>query len=155
MQTIRTNLNINASSQYTNHDFNSMFRFNGKIIGCGASGVISIGEGADDNGTDIDAYFIPHKTNFGTLNKKRERYCYLGYESDGDMTVEVTGDDETTIGPYTVSAKSTEGQQRRRVTIGNGMSSGYLLHKFSNVDGADFAIDEIEVALDTKKYGGR
>lgn len=155
MQTVRTNLQLNASTQYTNFDYNSICIFNGVVLVAGASGLFKACCGADDNGTDVDSYFIPHKTNFGTLNKKRERYIYLGYSCDGDMTVEITGDDNTTIGPYTITAVAAEGKQRRRVTIGNRLSAGYLKHKFSNDDGSDFKIDVIEVALDTKKYGGR
>jgi len=153
MQTVRTNLSNNASSQYTNFDFNSMCRFNGVILAAGAGGLFKACCGSDDNGTDIDAYFTPVKTNFGSLNKKRERHVYLAGECDGEMQVDLICDDKAAIGPYEVAFQPTEGQQRRRVKVG-ASDFAYASHKVGNVDGSNFSIDIIEAYLDVKPYGG-
>jgi len=87
MQTIRTNLVNNASTQYTNHDFNSMILFNGIALGAGESGFHKICCGTDDNGVDIDAYF---KTGSSLLNwpgKKKNRFIYLSVKTSGTIIV--------------------------------------------------------------------
>jgi len=153
MLTIRTNLSNNASSQYNNFDFNSMCRFNGFTLAAGDAGLFKVNSGDLDGTTEISAHFVPVKTNFGSLNKKRERHVYLAGECDGSMQVEVIGD-SATIGPYEVAFQSSEGQQRRRVKVGGGMDFSYASHKISNVNGSDFSMDVIEAYLDIKPYGG-
>ena len=144
MQTIRTNLKNNASTQYTNTNFKGMCRFNGQVIGAGASGLFRLGCGADDNGTDIAAYFTTPTTAFGIHDTKYERYVYLFGTWDGSLTVEVVGDDKTTVGPYTIAAVLTEGHQRRRTRIDQHMNYIYAKHTFRNVDGCDFSLDSAE-----------
>jgi hypothetical protein len=155
MQTINTNIKINASTQFSGFNFNSMCVFNGVALGAGPDGLYKICCSGTDSGTAIDAYFTTMKTNFGTLNKKRARYIYAGCRSGGEIAVEITGDDKTTAGPYIMAAEPTEGQQRRRVTVGQGLSFGYANLKFSNVLGCDFAIDEVEAEIEERKYGGK
>lgn len=155
MQTVHTNIKNNSPTQFTNYDHNSMCMFNGVALGAGTDGLNKICCSGTDNGVAIDAYFVTMKNNFGTLNKKRFRYIYSGFRCGGEMSVEITGDDKTTIGPYYLSAESSEGQQRRRTTTGQGLSFGYASLKFSNMLGCDFAFDSIEAEVEDKQYGGR
>ena len=153
MQTIRTNLKINASTQYTNTNFKGMCRFNGQTIAAGATGLFRLGCGSDDNGTDISTYFIPLLSDLGEKTEKRAEFLYLGYQADGNLNVSLTGDEKTTIGPYTIETDLTKGQQRRRVKLGRGMAFTYGSFKIENIDGAYFAVDSIQALLSAKSHG--
>jgi len=145
MQTVRTNLSNNASTQYTNFNYNSLCRFNGVTIGAGAAGLFKACCGPDDSGTPIAAYFTPVMTNLGIDAKKSLRYVYLGYQAAGEVALHVTGDEKVTAGPYIFRTNPAEGQQRRRVSIGRGMTWAYGALKISNIAGCDFSIDSIQV----------
>ncbi len=153
MQTVATNLNVGASTQYLNHDFNSMCRFNGATLAAGASGLCKIGTGDNDAGVAIPAYFVPTMTNFGDMRQKRARYAYFGYECSGKLQITLYGDENATIGPYTLAANALKGEQRRRVTLGRGAAFTYAKVKVANVDGSDFAVDLIHVFVDLQKHG--
>jgi hypothetical protein len=153
MQTITTNLKINASSQYTAHDYNSMCRFNGAILGAGAAGLFKVRTGDSDNAVKIDAYFIPVMSDLGSIEKKRPWYLYLGYECDGQMRVEITGDEEVVTHSYSVDATSSKGQHSKRIPLMKKYAWTYGKFKFSNVLGCDFSVDSIKIFAKTKKLG--
>jgi len=153
MQTVRTNLTNNASTQYANFNYNSLCRFNGVTLGAGTTGLFDTCNGTTDNSASIDAYFIPALTSLGTMNQKRLSHMYIGGEFSGNLIVQITGD-ETNVSPvYTLESKSTEGQQRRRLTVGRGQVWTYGSFKFSNVSGSDFSIDYVQVLTENKKHG--
>lgn len=147
MQTIRTNLTNNASTQYTNFDFTSMCVFNGVVLGAGPAGLRKLCCGDDDNATAIAAYFILATSNFGMAGKKRCSNAYFDVECDGSMTISLTGDGKTTVGPYAATALLDEGTQRRRADMGRGLKWSYGAFKVENVAGADFSVDEITLLL--------
>lgn len=154
MQTIRTNLSNNASSQYTNFDYVSMIEFNGVLLGAGPRGLHKICCGGDDVGVDIAAYFIPATSNFGS-GKKRCRHVYADMDCSGSMQISLTGDGKTTIGPYEIEALLDEGPQRRRAKMGRGLEWGYGEFKVENVDGASFSVDNFTLLIDDKKTDRR
>lgn len=144
MPTIDENLFIKAPTQYTNFNFNSYANFNGKQIASSLTeGLCQICCGDDDDGTDIDAYFSPIKTDLGIKNPKKLRYVYFGLKCDEDMLLEVFADDGT-VRSYTIPADST-GQQRVRVTIDLDEKGRYWDFKIKNVDGHAFDMDNIQV----------
>lgn len=154
MQTVRTNLKNNASTQYSNFDFQSMAVIHGTILGAGTVGLRKLCCGTDDAGTNIDAYFIPATSNFGS-GKKRSRYVYADMECDGSIQVSLTGDGKTTIGPYELEARLDEGPQRRRAKLGRGLQWGYGKFKVENVLGASFSLDAMTIYFDDKKRDRR
>lgn len=145
MQTLRTNLKINASTQYSNFNYKSMCMFNGVVIGAGPSGLFKSCCGDDDNGVNIDAYFIPHTTNMGSHHGKRVRKVYMGLRGNGDMSLTITGDGSKVNGPYTESLDSTENPQQVRFSIDRSKSWIYGSVKINNVGGSFFAIDFVEM----------
>lgn len=152
METLRTNMVRVASSQYINFDFTSMILFNGIKLGAGPNGFKKICCDADDDGTAIEAYFVPLLTDFNIPTPKTVEQIYTSYSSDGTMETSITGDEESTIGPYDIVAVGSKGHQRRRVSPGKGFSWSYGSIKFGNVDGSDFAIDLIELLLSSKSH---
>lgn len=153
MQTVRTNVKINASTQYTNFNHVAMCRFNGLTLGAGPGGLFKACCGPDDNGVAIDAYFVPVTTDFGEINNKRVHFLNFSGEATGNLYCEITGDDRTTIGPYEIVANLTKSQQRIRVKTGKGMAFCYGKIKIGNVDGSYFAVDKIGVVASVTKRG--
>ncbi len=155
MQTVRTNLKINASTQYNNFNYNSMCRFNGETLGAGADGLFKACCGADDNGVSIAAYFMPVMTNLGTLHQKRLWYLYLGYQCDDKLQIEITGDEETTSKTYVVNAITGKGQQYKRIPVNKRQRWTYGQFKISNISGSDFSVDSIQLVAKAIRRGGR
>ena len=146
MQTVRTNLNNNASSQYTNSDFNSMCRFNGKILGANSTGLFSIGEGSDDNGTDIDAYFTLLKSSFDTEDEKRLRFIHCNYSSNGNIAASVELDDDIVSANIPFITNTNKGYQNNRITMPRNLSwfSNCAL-TIKTVNGSSMSIKNIDV----------
>lgn len=143
MQTIRTNLKIKASSQYTNFDHTSMTMFNGMMIGAGSNGLFKLCCGDADNGVDIDAYFTPYTIDFGNDYQKRLRRVYVGGKCDGYLQLTVTGNDDSVNGPYKTRYNKNETKQVQvfGISRGSGYKWVYADFKFENVNGSFFAIN--------------
>lgn len=157
MQTLRTNLVNNASSQYANFNLNSMCVFGNTILGAGDHGLYQLccSDTANDNGDDIEAYFVPATTDFGLTERKAVRYAYLGGESNGSVLVEATGDGAKTSGPHECSFLGNEEQQQRRVSFGRGLRANFLKMKVSNASGSTFKVDSIFVHVDSKSNANK
>lgn len=145
MQTVRTNLTNNASTQYTNFDHVSMCRFNGITIGAGSDGLFKIGIGNNDNNVNIDAYFIPYTVDFDDNHPKRLRRVYVGGKFDGQLKLTVTGNGDSVNGPYTITPNSAETKQVKMFAINRGISYKWVYAdlKFENINGSFFAVDSI------------
>lgn len=143
MQVVRTNLKINASTQYSNFNYNSMCVFNGQVLGAGANGLMNTCEGDDDYGTNIDAYFIPIMTNFGTLNPKRLWSVYVGVVADADLLMTLSGDDSTIEAEYSIPINTDKTNQTVKVTVSKIPLNAYWKFKFNNVEGGDFMFNTI------------
>jgi len=144
MPTIDVNLFIKAPSQYIGLDFNSYANFNGMQLATSLTkGLCQVCCGDDDDGTVINAYFSPIKTDLGIKNPKRLRYVYFGFKSDEAMILEVFADGGT-VRSYSIPANS-DGQQRVRVTIDIDKKGRYWNFKIKNVNGYDFDMDNIQV----------
>lgn len=144
---IALNLSNKAASQYRNYDFNSMCYFHdGQCwIGADSTGIFKIFQGADDNETDIDAYFILPTTDLGIQNEKRIRAMYAGAESDGSIKVSLKFDDGSWV-DFTATPAGTSNLQRGVMVYGKYTGQGmFVSTKISNVSGSDFGIDRLRI----------
>lgn len=132
-----------AVSQYDNYSFNSFCKIGDTYFGASSSAIYSLG-GEDDNGTDIDAIFALVLSDWGVSNVKRIRKIYVGYETDGDITVKVKNDNDNERS-YTMEYNLYDRQNGNVVNVGRDGIGRYWLIRLDNVDGCDFAIDSIEV----------
>jgi len=132
-----------GTTQYINYDFNSMVKFGDVYLGASVDGIYEL-DGDTDDGDRIGAYFEPVVTDFGINNPKKVRFMFLGYEAEGDLIV-TFGDNRSTVSRTVDSVRI--GQQWRRITGIRGIRGRYLTFQISNVDGCDFGIDSIDVAL--------
>lgn len=151
MQTIRTNLKINASTQYSNFNHLSMCVFNGAILGAGTSGLFKCCTEDTDKGVNIDAYFIPYTVDFNDNHPKRVRRVYLSGEIENKFSLTITGNSVNVNGAYEIEANDEEKRQVKMFSIsrGTGYKFVYADFKFENVDGSFFAVDSIQVLYST------
>lgn len=141
-----------ATTQFTNYPFNSMVKFGNTYLGASSEGIYLL-DGSDDNGVEIEAYFEPITTDFGSDNPKRMRFIYLGYEAQGDLELTLKADDKATE-TVVLEAESTKiGQQRRRVPATRELQGRYWNLQVKNMDGCDFAVDSIDVRMVTRSQG--
>jgi len=141
--TVRTNLKNNASTQYSNFDFQSMALIHGIPLGAGTVGLRKLCCGADDAGTDISAYFITGSSILNWMGKKKNRFIYLGVETDGVIIVTpiIDGANGT---PITFTPNSTE-KQFMKMSVPNNNMGYYWGYKVENVSGCWFSLDEVTV----------
>jgi hypothetical protein len=151
MITVRTNLKGMASTQYLDHNYNSMVNFNGVKLGAMETGIYQMDQGDDDDGVDILAYFEPGTTDFGINNPKRLRFLFLGFESTGDLEVDISADQQV-VRTVTVKANKLN-QQRTRVAVGRDGRGRYWSFRIRNKRGCDFSMDSMDAEIITLNQG--
>jgi len=132
-----------GTTQYIDYDMNSMVKFGDTFLGASPDGIYEL-DGDTDDGDGIGAYFEPVVTDFGINNPKKVRFMFLGYEAEGDLIVTL-GDNRSWVSGTVDSVRT--GQQWRRITGVRNVRGRYLTFRISNVNGCDFGIDSIDVAL--------
>jgi len=147
-----TNLQIKAATtQYKEFEYNSMVKFAGKYLAANSTGLYEISESySDDNATNIIAFFELGTTDFGVNTEKRLRSLYIGYQSAGDLTVDIS----TELGYheiYTIPAH-TAGLKTRKVSISRGVRGRYFTIRVYS-DGVEFAVDRIDVLPIIRGHG--
>ena len=145
MQTVRTNLTNNASTQYTNFNYTSMCMFNGVKLGAGPGGLFRICCSDKDNTVNINAYFIPYTVDFDDNHPKRLRRVYVAGIISGEVKLTVTGNGNSVNGPYNITPNAGETKQVKvfKINRGVGYKCVYADFKFENVNGSFFAFDSI------------
>jgi hypothetical protein len=142
--TVSMHTEAQALSTYTNFAFNSYAMVNGVLLAAGAGGLFSV-TGATDNGTAIASSARFGVTDFGTSKIKRMDRVYLGYKSNGALTLSTITDEATTNG-YSVATPAVATLINARVLTGKGVEARYWQFNVANVAGADFTINSLEVA---------
>ena len=140
------NLRKGALTEYDNFEFNSYAVFNGKVLGASAAGVSELGTQNADNSTAIDATITTGQDSFESSFHKRVPRIYVGCKTTGDLhfsTITTEGGTRTYALPY----NGVTGIQQRRVPIGKGPRSRLWQFTVTNVDGADFVINDILVQV--------
>lgn len=136
-------LEILAPSQYSNYNFNSMCRFGSVLLGANEDGIFIIGRADKDGEGDIDARFRTAMTDFSAINQKRMRKLHIGYETDGDLQIRIRADEGSVLIRELRPRHENERQHGQKVSIGRDMKGRYWDLEIRNVNGADFAVDEV------------
>src|SRR5574343_651319 len=134
-----------ATLQYTNYDFLSFVKFNGCDIAAGDGGIFQINTGDTDNNTDIDAYFKTCLTNFGSEFAKHLRTIWIAFESDGDLIVQTSVEDDS-LNSYNLSVIMASFLfQTEAIPLHRDLYGVFWAVKISNSGGCNFSIDTIQV----------
>lgn len=139
MLTLDTNLKAgNATTQYTNFDFNSMVMFNGIALGASENGIFELQGNLDDT-VAIDAYFEPVTSDIGIAGPKRMRYLYTEAKINGSLDINISVDGGT-VQSYRISDTALT-PLRQRTIVSKILHGTYWLYQYRNVNGADFSVD--------------
>lgn len=138
-------LNEGAASEYRNYPFNGFAAFDGKYYGTAADGLYLL-EGDDDQGVPIEASIKTALMDFGTGVLKRIPDVYVAFVGSDKLVLKVItpgqrGEQVETI--YTSTVPEGAALHNGRIRIGQGLKSRYWQFELTNVDGADFEIDEL------------
>jgi len=140
MTTIAFNPKVDAGTQFTNYNFTDFVTIGGVTYGLNSDGMFSLDTKADDNGTDIDAYFAIVMTNLGISNQKRVRSGIISGEG-GEIKVIIIFDDDSEHTEFVTPSGTGAG-----IFHGIRTQKGeYFQLKIQNIDGSDFSIDQIDV----------
>ena len=137
MTTFSINAETGASTQYTGYGFDSFCRgHDGKYYGIKADGIYLL-EGTVESAIDFG------DLNFGSTAEKRILTAYVSGSSDDLLNLHITDENDT----YEYPARQIgEGNNTVRFDVGKGLKANYFGVKLTNTDGADFAIDAVEIA---------
>ncbi len=142
---LATNLANIAITQYCHFNFNSMCKFGDVYLGANEDGIHTLG-GGTDNGTDIDAFLELALSDWGISEFKRIRRLFIGYETNGNLLFTIKDDEDdswtATLEYHRFGYDRQTGNEidGRRDKVGR-----YWSIRIDNIDGAEFAIDSIEV----------
>lgn len=144
MRTFDTNILSRASSEYSNFFFDSMVRFNGKLVGANGDGIFTL-EGTDDDGVEIYAYIELADLDLGIDLRKSIRFIDATYESDGDLLISILMDDNTRKEQRITFDSLTKGKQARRKGGRRDNVGTWMRVRVENMDGEDFCLDKLAV----------
>jgi len=148
--TMALNVMNNAPSQYLYIPFESVATFNGKLLFFGPTGVFEEG-GDTDDGTDISAWIDTPLHDFGNRQQKSIEAFDIGYESDGEMEITLYGDENDdrarsfildTVRPGQVQQDGMQTLKKYRYG-----KARYWKVRVANVDGSDFSLDYLALAV--------
>jgi hypothetical protein len=134
-------------SEYDNFIYNSLVQYAGKFYGAADSGLYEL-SGDDDDGTPITARLQSLMLDFGTSRQKRVRSAYLGYTSTGELVLRVKSVSQGQLTEDWYKARNTDAAdapQGNMMHVGQGLKSRYWQFELTNVNGADFEIDLLEM----------
>jgi len=137
-----------APTQWRNYDFNSFCIFQGVNIAATTTGIFKVDTGNTDNGTNINAYFKTHTSDYATSYQKRLRTMYVGGEASGTLELLVTNDETNERTREFTLDEQTQRSAKISIGRGNGTYPGkgrYWNYLIQNTSGCDFSIDMIEV----------
>lgn len=136
------NTKKSALTEYSNFEFNSYCVFNGNVLAAGSNGIVVLGTQSLDNSTAISSTVTTGQDSFGSSLLKRVPRIYVGHTAAGDLRF-ATITTEGGTRRYALDWNRVTGTQQRRVPIGKGPKSRYWQFSLTNVDGADFSLNDI------------
>lgn len=137
------NTETTALSWNTNYMFDSVAQYGDVVLAAAPDGVYLL-SGNTDQTVEIDASVRTGFMDFDNKNIKRMGGVFFGLRGSSlKLALEPFG----AVAPseYTMIAKTTVSPGSNRIIPGKGLASRYWRMTFSNVDGGDFDIDNIEL----------
>jgi hypothetical protein len=133
-------------SEYTNYQFNSFCRVGDVYLGAADEGLYLL-DGESDEGDPIESAVRTMMLDFGSPVMKRVRRAYLGYTSNGKLMLKVgvVANGELKEQWYEAKELPAQAPREQMVQLGRGLRSRYWQFELTNVDGADFELDMLEL----------
>ena len=130
-------------SEYDNFDFDYLVKFKGNYYGANSTGIYLLDGAEKDNGANIAASFKTGLDDFGLGNLKKVDKLFVSLKSDGNTRLKIFGDEED----HSIANLESTGDvpKNRRVPINRRNKARFFNFEFSNVEGADFDLQGIEI----------
>jgi hypothetical protein len=148
---VAVNMRNKGITDYSGFDFNSFAILNGKLYGASTTGIHLL-EGADDNGTDIDAHIKTGTIDLHSENVRRIVDAWLTLRINGNGTFTVYEDEESTGYSEAVNVDN-ELMHDERVKLAKGLKGRFDAFEFANAGGSDF--DLAGLAVNTREITKR
>lgn len=141
------NAETKAFTSYANYPFNSFAKIGHDYYGVADDGLYLL-DGDNDGGEPIEASIRTALTTLGTSKMKRMPSVYLGMSAGGQMVLKAittSHDGSKREDWYILEERPAAAVRETRVKIGRGLKSVYWGFELVNVDGADFALDAMQL----------
>jgi hypothetical protein len=145
------NTKLGAVTEFTNYKFNSFARIGKDFYGVGPTGLHRL-DGATDAGTEINWSLRTGRHDDRKPVIKRVPQIFLGLRSNGNVTVRVWSDDNTS-NDYPLPKVQTNTIHQHRVVPGKGLQSRYFGVELRGTKNATLELDSMQV--DMKELGTR
>lgn len=132
-----------ALTTYSGLQIRGLTQFNGVYLACGPGGLFAL-SGDTDDGALINATVRLANTDFGDPKLKRVEAMYVNYRTDGDLSLKVITDQFDEY-DYPLPGMGFTTLDNQRVKVGKGLKGVYWTFELTNVDGADFEFDRLQV----------
>lgn len=145
---IIANLFNQAISTYSNLPSNSLAYFQGRYLAANAQGIFAM-DGGSDNGQSILSRLKTGSTDFGDNFIKYLRQVWLTYRSDGHLSITFfvgENDKNPTIGMTEIASSKIH---EERIKAGRGLKGRFYTIDISNMSGADFDIDSLNLLVES------
>ncbi len=141
------NMQSSGVTRYENYPFNSFAKIGTEYYGLTSTGLYRLG-GDTDDGVPIKAKIRLGMTDMGTRKMKRLPEVFMGYTGDGRMVLRVIYVDDKTgekVGAdYLMKPRPAGSKRESRFEPGKGLVAVDFDFELENIDGADFALTNIE-----------
>lgn len=132
-----------AQSRDTGATFNSYARLGMVLLAASDEGLFMLGA-ADDQGMPIEALLKFPLQDAEGAQLRRVASMVVGYRADGDLRLTMQTDDGE-ASEYVLESVGGTACHPNRVKVGKGDKGRYWTGTLENIDGADFAIDKIDM----------
>lgn len=143
------NMQSAGVTRYENYPFNSFAKVGDEYYGLTSTGLYRLG-GNTDAGEAIKAKIRLGMTDMGTRKMKRLPEVFMGYTGDGRIILRVIYVDDRTgekVGAdYLMKPRPAGSKRESRFEPGKGLVAVDYDFELENVDGADFALTNVEFA---------
>ncbi len=141
------NMQSAGVTRYDNYPFNSFARIGDEYYGLTSTGLYRLG-GDTDAGAAIKAKIRLGMTDMGTRKMKRLPEVFMGYTGDGQILLRVIYVDDRTgekVGAdYLMKPRPAGSKRESRFEPGKGLVAVDYDFELENIDGADFALTNVE-----------
>lgn len=146
------NYDTSAPSRILGMPANSFMKLGGVTYCTNAGGVYAIDQ-KSDAGQPIHAEVMLPKSDYGNEYNKRAPEIWVGAQMDAAMVMKIVTDNADAR-YYSVNPVDN-GMRASRIEIGKGAEGRYWQIGFSNVAGADFTLESLNIPLSILKRHGR
>ena len=134
------------TTNYLNFDFVSLVNFADQPFGVTSTGIFLL-EGADDDGTNIDARILTGISDRGDENLKEAAHMYMQYDG-GAMVFQLLPDGQKKVREYRFDRRSnSSGVIHARAKGSRGLRSRSWQMGLRNLSGGDFTLDKLGLLL--------